>query len=212
MLAIDALTFRYPGSDITFRFDLKVQAGEIVGLTGPSGSGKSTLFDLVAGFLAPLSGSVALDGTSILHHPPERRPVSILFQSDNVFEHLSAGANVALALDHHRGDRDERVTDALERMQLAGLSRRKVSKLSGGQKQRVALARTLLRNRAILLLDEPFNGLDHATAEPIRQLIASLVRERGWHAILVSHQPEDMAALASRRNVIKDHRTVPGAP
>lgn len=208
MLEIDALTFRHEGGDTLYSFALDVAPGEIVGLMGPSGSGKSTLLDLIAGFLVPLSGDIRLDGTSILDAPPERRPVSILFQADNVFEHLSAGANVALGLGGHMKPADPRVLDALADMDLAGFAPRRAATLSGGQRQRVALARTLLRDRPILLLDEPFTGLDEATAAPIRAALADLVRDRNWHAILVSHQREDIDALTTRRYRIENGETV----
>ena len=209
MLEIDQITFRYPGAQTGFSFDMTVAPGEIVGLTGPSGAGKSTLFDLVAGFLQPASGDIRLDGASILGRLPEQRPVSILFQSDNVFDHLSAGANVALGLGNRAGAHDSGVIEALERMDLGGLADRRAAQLSGGQKQRVALARTLLRNRPILLLDEPFTGLDQETLGPIRQLVARLVRENSWHAIFVSHQADDVKALAERVYRMENGNTVP---
>jgi thiamine transport system ATP-binding protein len=207
MLEIDAITFRYPGSDVEFSFDMTVAPGEIVGLTGPSGSGKSTLFDLVAGFLHPASGDITLNGTSIVRLAPEDRPVSLLFQTDNLFEHLSAGANVALGLAGRVKPDDARVSNALAQMNLEGLGGRRAANLSGGQKQRVALARTVLRDKPVLLLDEPFSGLDEQTAAPIRAMIDALVREKGWHAILISHDRKDIASLASRSYTIRDGRT-----
>lgn len=210
MLAIDALEFHYPSSGARFRFDLEVPAGEVVGLVGPSGSGKSTLLDLIAGFLSVGHGDVRLAGTSILPLGPEDRPVSILFQSDNVFDHLSAGANVALGLGPRARHDPPAVSRALAEMGLHDLGPRKAAMLSGGQKQRVALARTLLRNRPVLLLDEPFSGLDEQTAGPIRTLIGNLVADNGWHGILVSHQREDIAALTHRHYVIEDGRTRKG--
>lgn len=209
MLEIDRLAFRYPGSDTEFAFEMRVAPGEIAGLVGPSGAGKSTLFDLIAGFLEPASGDIRLADRSLLGLSPEERPVSILFQADNLFEHLSAGANVALGLSGRTRPDDKRVIEALDRMDLDGLASRRASELSGGQKQRVALARTLLRNRPVLLLDEPFTGLDPETAAPIRDLVARLVRENGWHAIIVSHQADDIAALADRTWRIEDGRMAP---
>lgn len=209
MLEIDSLTFRHEGGDTTYYFDMSVRAGEIVGLTGPSGSGKSTLLDLVAGFLVPASGDIRLSGRSILPLTPEDRPVSILFQHDNIFEHLSAGANVALGLGKRARANDPAVMDGLGRMGLEGYANRRAGTLSGGQKQRVALARTLLRNRPILLLDEPFTGLDEETAGPVRAMLAELVKTQQWHAILVSHQREDIEALAARTYAIADGKTRP---
>lgn len=210
MLDIDRLTFSYDGGRPGFAFDMSINPGEIVGLVGPSGAGKSTLFDLVAGFLEPASGDIQLAGRSILGQPPEHRPVSILFQSDNLFDHLSTGANVALGLGSTTKANDQRVIEALDRMGLSGLATRPAARLSGGQKQRVALARTLLRNRPILLLDEPFTGLDSQTAGPIRDLVAEMVRANRWHAIVVSHQAEDIEALANRTYRIENGRTMPG--
>ncbi|MCD7060429.1 ATP-binding cassette domain-containing protein [Pelagibacterium xiamenense] len=209
MLAIEAVSFRHTPDGPLYRFDIDVAPGEIVGLTGASGSGKSTLLDLIAGFLTPLSGDIALGGASLLGRPPETRPVSILFQTDNVFEHLSASANVALGLSNNARADDPAVRKALAQMGLETFSPRRAADLSGGQKQRVALARTLLRNKPVLLLDEPFTGLDEETAAPIRKAIADLVTANNWHAILVSHQKEDVAALASRRYEIRDGRTHP---
>lgn len=209
MLEIDSLTFRHDGGDTTYNFDMSIRPGEIVGLTGPSGSGKSTLLDLIAGFLVPSGGDIQLSGRSILGLAPEDRPVSILFQHDNLFEHLSAGANVALGLGKRARAGDPEVSGGLDRMGLEGYANRRAATLSGGQKQRVALARTLLRNRAILLLDEPFTGLDEETAGPVRAMLGELVRTQQWHTILVSHQREDIDALASRTYAITDGRTVP---
>ncbi len=209
MLEIDSLSFRHAGSDASFYFDMSIRPGEIVGLTGPSGSGKSTLLDLVAGFQNPNAGDIQLAGRSILDLPPERRPVSILFQSDNLFEHLTAADNVTLGTGRKARTGKAAVLDSLERMGLGDYANRKVATLSGGQKQRVALARTLLRNRPILLLDEPFTGLDEETAGPIRTMLAELVRNQQWHTILVSHQREDIEALTSRSYAIIDGSTRP---
>ncbi|MEQ8165086.1 MAG: ATP-binding cassette domain-containing protein [Alphaproteobacteria bacterium] len=208
MLEIDRLTFSYRDGEPGFTFNMNIEPGEIVGLVGPSGAGKSTLFDLIAGFLEPASGDIQLAGRTLLGLPPEDRPVSILFQSDNLFEHLSTGANVALGLGGATRANDERVIAALDRMGLPGMITRRAAQLSGGQKQRVALARTLLRNRSILLLDEPFTGLDAKTAAPIRDLVTQIVRANGWHAIVVSHQAEDIEALAHRTYRIENGRTV----
>ncbi|WP_417584489.1 ATP-binding cassette domain-containing protein [Pelagibacterium sp.] len=208
MLEIDSLAFKYPGAQSGFVFDMSIKPGEIAGLVGPSGAGKSTLFDLVAGFLIPTSGEIQLNGRTVLGMPPEDRPVSILFQSDNLFDHLSTGANVALGLGSATKPSDERVDKALQDMGLAQMATRRAAQLSGGQKQRVALARTLLRNRPVLLLDEPFTGLDSQTAKPIRELVGKMVRTNHWHAIVVSHQAEDIEALADRTYVIDGGRTV----
>lgn len=200
MLRADDLVFAYPGQERAYRFSFEAEAGQVTAISGASGSGKSTLLDLLAGFLAPHSGSLTLDGTELLPLPPERRPVSLLLQSDNLFDHISAADNAALGLPRgtSRQLADEKVRAALSEVGLAGLGERLATALSGGQKQRVALARTLLRDRPVLLLDEPFSALDDETRRTMRVLVAGLTAEHGWHTILVSHHSDDIEALAGR--------------
>jgi thiamine transport system ATP-binding protein len=203
MLALEDIAYAHRNGP-SFRFSLTAAPGEITAVSGPSGSGKSTLLDLIAGFLAPTGGSMMLDGLDLLPLPPERRPVSILFQSETLFEHLSAARNVGLGLPPRSADTDAKVEAALREVGLAGIGAQRASTLSGGQKQRVALARTLLRNRPILLLDEPFSALDDDTRAASRDLVKSLTVSRGWHTLLVSHYADDIAALATRRYHIRD--------
>jgi thiamine transport system ATP-binding protein len=153
---------------------------------------------------------MVLDGQDLLPLPPEQRPVSLLFQSESLFDHLTTARNVALGLPRtapHR-ERDRRIAQALEEVGLAGIEPQRAGTLSGGQKQRVALARTLLRAKPILLLDEPFSALDDDTRVTVRDLVARLTAAHSWHTILVSHHADDVAALASRRYRIEDGRLV----
>ncbi|HEY8578123.1 MAG TPA: ATP-binding cassette domain-containing protein [Devosia sp.] len=204
MLRVDHLTFAHPGQHQPYTFSLEAEAGEVTAISGPSGSGKSTLLDLLGGFLAPLSGTIELDGANLVPLPPERRPLSLLLQSESLFEHLSAAQNVALGLPRNtsRDEAADRIAAALGEVGLEGVGRQLASTLSGGQKQRVALARTLLRARPILLLDEPFSALDDETRHVIRDLVGTLTKGHGWHTILVSHHADDVAALASRLYVL----------
>lgn len=208
MLELDALRFAHPGQDRHYVFTLSVAPGKILGISGTSGAGKSTLLDLIAGFVTPLSGSLMLDGQSLAGLAPEQRPVAILFQADNLFDHLSVDRNLALARPHGRLPHAERDA-SLEAVGLAGLGRRRASTLSGGQKQRAALARCLLLDRPVLLLDEPFSALDAATADAMRDLVRKLVCEHGWHTLLVSHQESDLA-LADRRLHLEAERLQAG--
>lgn len=213
MLALDALEFAYPGGP-AFTFDLEVGPGEILGIIGRSGSGKSTLLDLIAGFRTPQSGSLTLDDANLLPHAPEARPVSILFQSGNLFDHLTAARNIALGLpagELRGADGRARIEVALAEVGLGGLADRRASRLSGGQQQRVALARTLMRDKPLLLLDEPLTGLDPETAADMRTLIRDKVSAQGWHTILVSHDTGDIAALADRTLEMENGRLVPAA-
>lgn len=209
MLTLDTLTFAHPGQDHGYSFSMQAEPGAITAVTGASGAGKSTLLDLIAGFLAPTGGSMTLDGLELTGQKPEDRPVSILFQSEMLFEHLSAAANVALGLPKaQRREAFERVAAALAAVGLPGLGDQIAATLSGGQKQRVALARTLLRDKPILLLDEPFSALDDQTRAAARDLVRDLTRQHGWHTILVTHHGEDVQALASRRYRIESGRLV----
>lgn len=207
MLQLDRLRFSHPDQP-GYDFSLAAAPAEVTAITGPSGAGKSTLLDLIAGFLAPTGGAIRLDGEGIGHLPPEARPISILFQAENLFEHLSAGRNVALGLPPGtpRTEARRRIASALAEAGLPDIGPQRAATLSGGQKQRVALARTLLRNRRVLLLDEPFSALDAAARQSARDLVRQLTRERNWITLLVSHDAQDVAALASRRYVINEGR------
>lgn len=208
MLALD-LTYAHPDWP-DYRFSLAARPGEITAITGPSGSGKSTLLDLIAGFLTPAAGAILLDGADMVPLPPEQRPVSILFQSENLFEHLTPARNVALGLPRTtpRAERDARVGAALRQVDLADLGTRPSATLSGGQKQRVALARTLLRGRPVLLLDEPFSALDADARQDARDLVRRLTVDNRWTTLLVTHDLTDVATLASAHFAIEAGRLV----
>src|SRR3569833_3519092 len=194
MLVLEDVTFAYPGGT-SYRFAMIAEPGQITAIRGQSGAGKSTLLDLIAGFLQPASGHVRIDGQDVTALPPEQRPVSILFQSETLFEHLSAARNVALGLPKPAA---ARVQAALAEVGLAGLGPQRAATLSGGQKQRVALARTLLRDRPVLLLDEPFSALDDDTRAATRTLVRDLTVKHGWATLLVTHHADDIAAIADR--------------
>ncbi|HWV21253.1 MAG TPA: ATP-binding cassette domain-containing protein [Devosia sp.] len=211
MLEAERLAFAYGKGAQDYDFSFTAEAGSVTAISGASGSGKSTLLDLVAGFLTPTGGTLKLDGADLLPLPPETRPLSLLLQSDNLFEHLSAHENVALGLPKGmaKAEGARRVEEVLHRVGLDGFAGQTAATLSGGQKQRVALARTLLRDRAILLLDEPFSALDDETRQVIRTLVGALTRSQGWHTILVSHHEDDIAALAARRYRLVEGRLTP---
>jgi thiamine transport system ATP-binding protein len=204
MLVADALRFAHPGQTSPYQFSLSATQGEITAISGPSGSGKSTFLDLIAGFLQPQSGSLTLDGRDLLPLPPEQRPVSLLLQGESLFEHLSARRNVELGLPAPTPGLREKAEAALARLGLDNLGTRPAADLSGGQKQRVALARTLLRGKPVLLLDEPFSALDDDTRKAIRTLVGELTRSEGWITLLVTHAADDIAALAKRHYRIVD--------
>ncbi len=195
----EAVAFSY--GETPMLFDVTVPAGGTVALMGPSGSGKSTLLSLIAGFEAPSSGRILIGGKDVTREPPARRPVSMVFQENNLFGHLDAAANVGLgrspALKLTRKDRDD-VAAALARVGLAGKERRLPRELSGGERQRVALARVLVRDRPVLLLDEPFAALGPALKADMLALLDDLQRERGMTLVMATHDPDDARAIASQ--------------
>lgn len=198
MLTIDKLKFAYEGS--SFEFDLAVDTGSFVVILGPSGAGKSTLLDLIAGFIEPISGSIVLNGVELTGVPPADRPVSMVFQENNLFNHLDVFTNVALGasptLKLSPQDRAN-IARALDRVGLAGKEKRLPGELSGGQRQRVALARMLVRDKPLLLLDEPFAALGPALRAEMLDLVIQLQQEKNLTVLLVSHQPEDARQAAS---------------
>jgi thiamine transport system ATP-binding protein len=200
MLSVENLHFAWPGGP-EFTFSLTLARGEIVTLSGPSGSGKSTLIDLICGFLRPLSGDILWDGRSILDLAPANRPVSALFQSGDLFDHLDVEMNIILGLDP-RGRptpaQRARVRAVLEEIGLPGFERRLPGQLSGGQRQRVALARSLVRDKPLMLLDEPFSALDFDTRDEMAALVSGLTRGRGLATLVVSHDTADAGRLGSR--------------
>jgi thiamine transport system ATP-binding protein len=204
MLEADHLRFIHPGASRQFDLSLVAKPGEITAVSGQSGSGKSTLLDLIAGFLTPTLGSLTLDERELLPLAPEQRPISILFQSETLFEHLTAYQNLELGLPRNAVDKAQKIQAALAEVGLPGVLKQRADTLSGGEKQRVALARTLLRNRPVLLLDEPFSALDDDTRGTIRTLVKSLTERHQWITVLVSHHVDDVEALATRRYQLRD--------
>lgn len=192
--------------------DFTVASGRIVALLGPSGAGKSTLLDVIAGFLPPTSGRVLWQGHDLGPLPPGDRPLSMLFQDNNLFPHLTAAQNVGLGLrpDLRLGPGDwQAVERALARVGLAGLGARKPAALSGGQRSRVALARMLLRGRPLMLLDEPFAALGPALKAEMLVLVAELAHETGATVLLVTHDPGDARAIAHETVLVADGRADP---
>ncbi len=195
------LTVDYGAEPVVDRLDLDVEPGTLVALLGPSGCGKSTTLRAVAGLQQPRSGDILFNGVSVLQVAPEKRPVAMVFQSPLLFPHMSIGDNVAFGLRMRgvgRGERRRRAQEALERVQLPGVAARRPGELSGGQEQRVSLARALVVEPDVLLLDEPFSALDAALRVEVRDLVARLQRESGITTLFVTHDQEEATVLADR--------------
>ena len=213
MLTLDDLLLEQ--GDFRLSADLTVTRGARVAVMGPSGAGKSTLLAAIAGFLAPARGRILWSGTGITRLAPGARPLSILFQDQNLFPHLSVAQNIGLGLDPklHLGRAElAQIEAALARTGLEGLGARKPAELSGGQQSRVALARALLRARPLLLLDEPFAALGPALKSEMLALTAEIATEQGTTLMMVSHDPADARALCPETVLVADGIAHPPQP
>lgn len=208
-VALRSVRFRY--EEMEMLFDFEVPPGVVAALVGPSGSGKTTILNLIAGFEQPLAGEILIGGRPVTGLPPAGRPVTMLFQDHNLFAHLDIGTNVALGVSPSLklAEKDRaRVAGALTRVGLGGFERRLPRELSGGERQRVALARALVRDRPVMLLDEPFAALGPALRREMLDLVAELQRERRMTVLLVTHQPEDARRIASHTVFVHEGRVL----
>ena len=209
MLKLTDVTWLY--QHLPMRFTLSVQQGERIAVLGPSGAGKSTLLNLIAGFLQPASGSIAIDNRDFTDAPPAKRPVSMLFQENNLFTHLTVRQNIALGMDPGLKLNDtqrQKLEKIAGQMGITTFIDRLPGELSGGQRQRVALARCLVREQPILLLDEPFSALDPALRQEMLALVQEVCQRQQLTMLRVSHSIEDAARIAPRSVVIAEGRIV----
>ncbi|KIS41573.1 thiamine ABC transporter ATP-binding protein ThiQ [Kosakonia radicincitans] len=207
MLRLTDVTWLY--QHLPMRFTLTVKAGEQIAILGPSGAGKSTLLNLIAGFLTPASGTLTIAGNDHTHTPPSQRPVSMLFQENNLFTHLTVQQNIGLGLNPGlklNSEQQQTLHQIAETMGLEELLDRLPEQLSGGQRQRVALARCLVREQPLLLLDEPFSALDPALRQEMLLLVQEVCRRQQLTLLMVSHSVEDAARIAERSLVVADGR------
>ncbi|MDT7452346.1 thiamine ABC transporter ATP-binding protein ThiQ [Citrobacter koseri] len=207
MLKLTDITWLY--HHLPMRFTLSVARGEQVAVLGPSGAGKSTLLNLIAGFLTPASGTIMIEGQDHTTTPPSRRPVSMLFQENNLFSHLNVQQNIGLGLNPGlklNTAQREKLHHIARQMGIENLLERLPGELSGGQRQRVALARCLVREQPVLLLDEPFSALDPALRQEMLTLVSDVCRDQQLTLLMVSHSVEDAARIASRSIVVADGR------
>jgi putative spermidine/putrescine transport system ATP-binding protein len=208
-ITLHELTRRFGRVTAVDRLTLEIREAELLTLLGPSGCGKTTTLRIVAGFEVPDEGDVFFGARRVTGLAPERRNAGIVFQNYALFPHMTVEQNVAFGLEARGVGRTEvvrRVGDVLERVQLSGLGGRYPHQLSGGQQQRTALARALVINPAVLLLDEPLANLDAKLREEMRFYIRHLQREVGITTIYVTHDQAEAMVLADRIAILREGR------
>lgn len=190
----------YRSGDFTLACDFDIKAESFCAVLGPSGAGKSTLLSVLAGFEALERGRIILDGVDVTGLPPDARPVSMVFQDNNVFPHLSVAQNVALGVSPSlrlSTAQGKSVAEALDHVQLTALAAKRPGEISGGERQRVALARVLVRAKKILLLDEAFAALDPGLRQNMMLRVVEIARLRKLTVLMVTHQPDEVRAAAA---------------
>ncbi|TXR53004.1 ATP-binding cassette domain-containing protein [Reinekea thalattae] len=188
MLKVDKLTIQRDAQ--SFCWDFQLAEGELLAVVGQSGVGKSTLISALLGFQLPSSGDLSWHGQPLTQLSVAQRPFGVLFQQDNIFEHLSVYQNIAFGLQTHgklNAVEKQQLLSAAERFNLSSLLKKRASDLSGGEQQRVALARVFLQNKPILLLDEPFSSLDPSLREEGMGWVQDMRKEQNSAVILVTH-------------------------
>jgi iron(III) transport system ATP-binding protein len=216
-LEISHVTRRFDGRDVVSDVSLTVAAGQVTCLLGPSGCGKSTTLRIAAGVDRQDAGAVVVDGRVVSdpgrHDPPEARAIGLMFQDFALFPHLSVADNVAFGLSGGARANRPRVEELLARVGLAGFAGAWPHQLSGGEQQRVALARALAPRPAIMLMDEPFSGLDNRLRDDIRDQTLGLLKEEGTAVLLVTHEPDEAMRMADEIALMRGGRIVQrGAP
>lgn len=206
VVAIREAVKRFADLTVLDHCSLSAQEGEILTLLGPSGCGKTTLLRCIAGFLTPDAGEILIDGKDTVPVPVNRRSVGVVFQSYALFPHLTVARNVGYGLRMRgmaAGEIEKRVAAALATVSLTGFDGRYPSQLSGGQQQRVAIARVLVLEPRVLLLDEPFNALDAKLRGSMQMELRQLIKRLGITAIFVTHDQEEALTMSDRIAVMR---------
>jgi spermidine/putrescine transport system ATP-binding protein len=208
---LETLTKRFVDFTAVDGISLEIRSGEFFSLLGPSGCGKTTTLRMVAGFEPPTEGKILLDGADVANLAPNKRNVNTVFQSYALFPFLTVAENVAFGMKYKsvpRSERDSRVAEALELVQLSEFAKRRPNQLSGGQQQRVALARALVLRPAVLLLDEPLGALDAKLRRTLQVELGALQKQVGITFLYVTHDQEEALTMSDRLAVMNNGRIV----
>ena len=190
---------------------LDIYHGDFIAILGPSGCGKTTLLNMLAGFVAPDSGCIEIDGKDVSHIGPDRRPTNMVFQGYALFPHMTVYQNIAYGLrirNHPQREIETRVEEMVDLVHLGGLEKRAVTEISGGQQQRVALARALIMRPDVLLLDEPLAALDLKLRNSMQQELRRIHRSIGGTFVFVTHDQNEAMGLANRIAVMREGRLI----
>ncbi|MFN4130955.1 MAG: ABC transporter ATP-binding protein [Paracoccaceae bacterium] len=216
-LSVQHLSRSFAGLAVVNDISLEVAAGQVLCLLGPSGCGKSTTLRMIAGVDRPDAGRIVIDGAEVAgpgrYVPPEHRSVGLMFQDFALFPHLNVTENVAFGLKGDRAARQRRVDELLERVTLSGFGAKHPHELSGGEQQRVALARALAPRPKVMLMDEPFSGLDNRLRDGIRDTTLDILKDEGTAVVLVTHEPDEAMRMADEIALMRGGRIMQsGAP
>ena len=206
-LSLKNISKKYKDKEILKNISFDIKEGELICILGPSGCGKTTLLNIIGGFVSDFSGDVLLSNENINNIPPEKREIATVFQSYGLFTHKNVIDNVSYGLKLLKIDknmRGKRARDMLEKVGLAGYEKKKIKELSGGEQQRVAIARSMVLNPKLLLLDEPLSNLDVHLRDVMRKEIKRIQKQFGVTMIIVTHDQEDAFKLADRVIVINE--------
>jgi putative spermidine/putrescine transport system ATP-binding protein len=207
-IVFDAVRKSYDGENYVVRgLDLSVAQGEFLTLLGPSGSGKTTTLMMLAGFEEPTSGTITLDGKRIERVPPHRRNIGVVFQNYALFPHMTVARNIAFPLQMRRiggAEVEKRVARALDMVRMADFGERRPAQLSGGQQQRIALARALVFEPKLVLMDEPLGALDKQLREHMQLEIKHLHARLGINIVYVTHDQGEALTMSDRVGVFND--------
>ena len=210
MLSFDSIHYAYHDKPVITNLSFNAAPGEITCVVGPSGCGKSTLLGLAAGLLEMQAGEIRLDGTLLgkkgFNLPPEQRPVGLVFQEGALFPHMTVARNTGFGVSGDK--RNARVAELLDLVGLSAEAQRYPHTLSGGQRQRVALARALAPEPRALLFDEPYANLDQALRRSLRIEAREMVRQSGTVGVFVTHDPDDVMALADQVVLLGDGKVL----
>jgi putative spermidine/putrescine transport system ATP-binding protein len=208
-LKIDKITKTFKDTQVVKGVDLAFDKGEFVSLLGPSGCGKTTILRMIAGFEAPTTGAILVDGKDITGLPPNQRKIGMVFQAYALFPNMNVAENIGFGLKISgapRAEREARVEEMLKLIGLPGYGKRFPFELSGGQQQRVALARALAPRPRMLLLDEPLSALDAKIRVSLREEIRAIQRELGITTVFVTHDQEEALSISDRIVVLNAGR------